>query len=298
MAPPKTKKESNAGLFAALGIAGAVLAVALLFVGFHKPTPPPPPPPPNVNGSASTVREALRNSENFYKATIEEDARRFELPPPALSDLAAPLKHADELDAPRTLSPGQSLETAHLAIRLEVAKEWSGAGGHEFRYEHLVLSIANRSPSAIAYRVATAVSDPERCRTKGAIAQNAVALGPGETIRRSECLFRRGERVTVTHVETIELLPLEFRYISRLSPEQLGLDPRTSEGHVPPKGKPCQFVPWREIEAGGASWADVIDFYARHNCDEYTVYGSYRARTEAGPLPALERLAAKGPGTD
>lgn len=299
MPRPPTKKESNAGLYAALGAAGAVLVIALAVVGLRKPLPPPPPPPrPRTTGSVSTVREALRGSENFYKATVEDDARKFGLPTPTLDQLAAPLPRSVELDLPRTLAPGQSIETPHLEIKVEVAKEWSGAGGSGYRFEHLVLSIANRGQTPLAYRVDTAVPDPSRCRKKGAIAQNAIALEPGEHIRRTECVLHPGVSVTVTHVETIELLPLEYDYVTRLLPDQLGLDGRTAEGHVPAKGRPCQFVPWRDIQSGGAGWADVIDFYARHNCDEYTIYGGYRLRTEAGPLPAIERPEAKLAGSD
>jgi hypothetical protein len=301
MAPPTQpedeKEESNIGLFVALGAVVAVLVIGLVVL---KLRPPPPPPPPKVEAAPQPkpITETLHSSPGYYKATVEEDARRFGLEPVDLADLATPLKHAVELDAPRTIAVGQTFETAHLELRAEVVKEWSGAGGGQaFRFDHLVLSVANRSPGPIAYRIDTAIDKPERCRTKGAIAQNAIALNSKEKVRRTECLYHPGARITLTHIEAVDLPPIGYYYVSRLTPDQIGLSPRTSAGHVPPKGKPCQFVPWRDIQAGGAGWADVIDFYARHNCDEYTFFATYRFRDEALPLPAVE-AKAKPPGGD
>jgi hypothetical protein len=41
------------------------------------------------------------------------------------------------------------------------------------------------------------------------------------------------------------------------------------------------------VEQGEASWADVIDFYARHNCEEYNFFRGYKQRKQPDePLPA------------
>jgi hypothetical protein len=52
-----------------------------------------------------------------------------------------------------------------------------------------------------------------------------------------------------------------------------------------------QTFSWRDIKDGmdgeGLGWRDVIDFYARHNCIEYSFFRSYRYRGDpAAPLPA------------
>jgi hypothetical protein len=40
-------------------------------------------------------------------------------------------------------------------------------------------------------------------------------------------------------------------------------------------------------------WRDVVDFYARHNCDEYSFFPAYRWRRSADePLPARPREAS------
>ncbi|MSP63637.1 MAG: hypothetical protein EXR72_25495 [Myxococcales bacterium] len=234
----------------------------------------------------------LRFTENFYKATVEEDARRFAVTPPSLDDLRAPLKDSIELDEPRVLAAGRVIETPHLKIGAVVLKEWAGGGGQGFRYEHLVLTITNRAKVPVAYRVDTLVSQPDRCRSKGIMGHNAFALAPDEIIQRTECLWHKGATLTVQKVEVVELTPLGYHYVSRLVPDQVGLDPRVSAGHGVPDSKPCQFIPWREIESSRAGWADVIDFYARHNCDEYSFYGAYRFRSDPGPLPAHETTKA------
>lgn len=229
----------------------------------------------------------LRYTEGYYRAVLDEDAKRFHVDPVTPADLAAPLVHAVELSSPRTLRVGESVETPHLKVTAEIVKEWASSGGGQgFRYQHLVAAIHNRTERALAYRVDTAVAEPERCRGKGAIPHDAVAIAPGERLQRTECLWHPGETLRVLRIEVIELPPLSYYYVSRLDPAQIGLDRRAAEGHAVPRAKPCPFVPWREIEASGAGWPDVIDFYARHNCDEYTFFGGYRFRDAAGPLPA------------
>ncbi len=165
----------------------------------------------------------------------------------------------------------------------------------------MVLTITNRGGKPVAYRVETAVDRPEKCGSKGAIAHNAVALAPSETAERTECLWHPGAMITVSKIEVLELeQPISFVYVSRLVPTQVLLDERTSAGHEPAAGsKPCLFVPWREIQTAAkgnnASWADIIDFYARHNCDEYSFWIGYRRWMSPGTLPSRPVKLAAAP---
>ena len=71
-------------------------------------------------------------------------------------------------------------------------------------------------------------------------------------------------------------------------PTQIDLAVRTAEGHAPPSALPvCNLPYWRDFAAWGLSWADLIDFFARHNCARYGPDKDYRFRTSPGPLPAL-----------
>ena len=106
-------------------------------------------------------------------------------------------------------------------------------------------------------------------------------------------MVQLGSTLEVRGVEVMELSDLGFFYVSRLIPSHILLEERSALGHETPlKLKACSFVPWREIRTaadvkeGPLAWADVVDFYARHNCDEYTIYPTYRRWTTTGTLPA------------
>jgi hypothetical protein len=236
----------------------------------------------------------LRYTEGFYKASLDEDSKRYGLKPTSVTELAQPLDYSDELDPPRKLKTDRDgLETPHLKLATHTRKEWaSTADGQRFRYEHIILDITNRTDKPIAYRVQTEISHPEKCRTKGSIPHNALVLAPHQTVERTECLWRPGETITIKSVEVIELTELGSFYVSRLEPNQVLVDERTSMAHTRPKGAgPCKLpAPWRDIQtgahAGDTTWADVIDFYARHNCDEYSFYRGYHRWKTPGTLPA------------
>jgi hypothetical protein len=235
---------------------------------------------------------------------LEEDAKQYDVPAPDLAKLAEPLAYFNELDRPRTLKEKRDvLETNHLRLTARVAKEWATTPtGQGFRFEHLLLTITNKTDKTLAYRIETTLPHPDKCKSKGALGHNALALKPGETLERTECLWHPGVFLTVQQVEVMELPSgLSYYYISRLAPGQLLMDERTSMGHeVRGNPKPCGFVPWREIRAGsersGTQWADIIDFYARHNCDEYSFFQGYHRLEKKGVLPIHAGSAAPGAG--
>ncbi len=296
--PPPSQKPQPKGLSAnaLLGIGVAVCAlvivVAVVSLRFLQ-KPPPPPPPPAPPAPEQSVGRILRYSPEYYKATVEEDEKRYKLAPLDVATLAQPLAWATELAAPRLMKVERdAVETPHLRITSRVIKEWARTpSGQGFKYEHIVLGITNRSDKPVAYLVATSVNHPEHCQSQGAIEHNAIALKPGETVERTECLWHKNEKLRIDRVEATELTPLGYYYVSRLNPAQIMLDARTAAGHhVPSPAKECSFVPWRDIKASAeqahTGWADVIDFYARHNCDEYSFFRGYQRWTAPGSLPA------------
>ena len=285
------KKENNTMLFVALGTAAVLLVSAVVGMKFLVREPPPPPPP---EIRASEVVVSLE-TPLLYKATLERDAHRYGVPLVTPEEIAQPLVRTVELGAPRTLHVGESIETPNLKISAAAVKSWAEGQGGGFRYEHLMLSITNRSGKTIAYRVDTQMEHPENCRSQGITPHNALAMLPGEKIERTECLFHPGVGVIVKRAETITLPQIGYYYISRLIPSQLGFDERGSAGHAEfvsqlfgssAREQVCNLVWWRDVEVWGAGWADLIDFYARHNCETYSFYKGYRFRTRPGPLPA------------
>jgi hypothetical protein len=193
------------------------------------------------------------------------------------------------------------MQTPHLKLSAVLRKEAGSMGGQVYRADHLVLRIQNLTSHHLAYRVETAVPDETRCASKGDTPHDAIVLPPHKTVFRTECFYRAGAQLEVKSVEVMELPALSAHYVSRLSPALVLYSRRTSAGHVPWKGEICpQTLSWREIRDGAdrkeLGWRDVIDFYARHNCDEYAFFPGYRYRTDrAGPLPARPPLAAAAP---
>ena len=302
--PPGRGKPKGLSANALLGIGVAVCAtvivVAVVSLRFLQKEPPPPPPPPPP-APAESVGRIIRYSPEYYKALTEDDAKKYKVAASDPATLAQPLPYAAELGQPRALKVQRdSFETPHLKLTSRVIKEWARTpSGQGFKYEHIVLSITNRSDKPIAYYVPTTVSHAENCQSQGAIEHNAIALKPGETVERTECLWHKNQTLRVDAVEAMELTWLGYYYVSRLNPVQIMLDPRTAAGHkVPPPAKECSFVPWRDIQASAeqahTGWADVIDFYARHNCDEYSFFRGYRRWTAPGTLPARAGTATAG----
>jgi hypothetical protein len=237
-----------------------------------------------------TVTREMRYRPEYYQSLLTEDARRFGVAVPATEAMAAPLRHVVEFAGRQRLQPKhEALETEHVKVSLVIAREWAQAPGGGFTTEHAVVRIVNKSDKHIAYRVVTEPSDARRCRNKGDLPHNAIALTPGEEVSRTECTVDPTTAIVVARVEVIELSPLSYHYLCRLRPQVLLLDDRTAAGHIGGRGRPCDPIAWADIKAGAEAkdveWRDVVDFYARHSCDEYTFKRGYRFRTGPGPLP-------------
>jgi hypothetical protein len=238
------------------------------------------------------MNAVLKYSQPVYLALIETDALTFKVHKPTLDELGRPNRYFEELRTRHRLKSKGSIETPHLRLTMAVGKRTATLEGQSFAVDHLLLRIENRSDKYLAYRVETSVTDKHKCASKGDLPHNAMVLEPHQTIERTECLYRADENIDVSHVEVIEMDALEAHYVSRLPVNPTLYDPRTSAGHVPLAGALCpQTFSWREIQEGidkkAIGWKDVIDFYARHNCDEYSFFKGYRYRTgTSDPLPA------------
>jgi hypothetical protein len=285
-------------------VEGKPLALAVLFSGIFAiamgvlilhaasappPTPkrPEPPPPPSA-----MINSDMRFSVIYYKGLIEQDAKSYGIPAPPYEDMLQPNPYFDELHERQHLRLKAPIETRHLRITLEVSKQTTIIESHSLSTDHFVLRIENRTPLYLAYRIQTTVPEKGKCAMKAEIVHNAVAIEPGQTSLRTECIYRKDSTVDITRIKVIELPALSAFYVSRVPPNSVLYDPRTSAGHLPPRGTMCpQTFSWREIKDGmdqkDIGWRDVMDFYARHNCTEYSFFKSYRYRGDPGAmLPA------------
>ncbi len=277
-------------------LAGGLLGVAMFAGGMstwfggeveslpirHLPAPPTP---------EETITRELRFGPEYFKALLVEDAKKFGVTAPDPKELAQPFALYTEFAGRQRLSARKEggLETKHLKISLEIAKEWTQAPGGGFTTEHAVVRIQNKTDKYLAYRVVTEASDPRRCLNKGEIPQNAIALTPQEAIARTECTVDSTTAIWVTRVEVMEIPSLSYHYLCRLRPVVLLHEERITAGHHAGSRKPCDPIAWADIKAGAEAkqveWADVADFYARHSCDEYTFFRGYKFAT--GALPRL-----------
>ena len=225
----------------------------------------------------------------LYTAGLSGNAHKVRL---ALNLMKKPHPHFIEFSGDMGLDADKSFETDHLKLTLKVTKIAVGVEGSEMSTDHLVMVIQNKTDEYLAYQVKTSIEG--KCAAKAVLAQNALALKPKEEISRTECLPTGPGELRINKVEVMELSQLGYYYVSRLDPERLFMDPRATEGHQVPLQKSCKMLPWRAIhqavKKGGAGWRDVIDFYARHNCDNYFFYPSYRY-SESG----VAKLPAKAP---
>lgn len=281
--------KTLAGAVAATALLVILIGVQVLHAGGVPPAPDRPPPPPSPE---AMLNSQLKFSPSIYQGMLGADAKSYEVPAPTLEEMRQPFPYFEEVNRVIPLKKGKPIETAHLRLTITVGKAQARIEGQPFRSDHMILRIQNLTPRFLAYNVATQVADKRRCNTKGDLPHNAIVIEPNQTIERTECLYRSDESVDLVRVEVIELPPLAAYYVSRIPTNVTIFDARTAAGHLPLAGKTCpQTFSWQELKQGLAArdlgWRDVIDFYARHNCDEYSFFARYRYRTDPGaPLPA------------
>jgi hypothetical protein len=128
------------------------------------------------------------------------------------------------------------------------------------------------------------------------LAHDAIVVGRGKQVQRTECIYRSGMSLAIERVESVALPPLSSAYVSRLPPAAFGADARMARGHRPdlPAGMAvCSTVASQsvrsDIENGTIAWRDLVDFYARHSCETYQFPEGYKAfeKNGARTLPAV-----------
>jgi hypothetical protein len=285
-----------------LGVAAAALTLGAIVarVGFcHEFVLPPVPVQPEPKSDVVTVAAAsaaVDRDPSIYAETLATDSRALRIDPEVTpDDLSGVFAHRTDTRR-RTLTPGRkrarTTEAAGLALSVSVA-DVEGTPQRQ-----LVLTIENTTRHHLAYRVTTRPSRGLRsCYDKGDLAHNAVALAPGEKVRRSECIYRKGLKLFVDRVDTIRLPRLSYFYVSALPAPALGLDRQSrlaARGHRPAGARsPCRVFHSAELLAalssGAATWRDLIDFHARHPCGVYSFPINYKAFEADGerPLPAV-----------
>jgi hypothetical protein len=239
--------------------------------------------------AAAQARPPELDSQRFEHA-LREDLLRFGLTPITAQELAQPNAYFAELSEPITLGPGNKWSSAHVRIKVRLDKVEYMQRGARVSSVHAVARAENISSRPIAYLLRMR-GEAGQCEVRGAREHNAVTLRPGESAEIVVCAGR--DRVVVERLEVLEVTDLGYHYLSQVSPLALGHDPTTAAAHEPlvPVGE-CPDLDSRTLaaylQAGTAAWADVVDFYSRHDCHRLQFFPGYRRAEQALPsLPVI-----------
>lgn len=222
-----------------------------------------------------------------FEARVLEDIERFGIEPMTVSDLALPNAYFEEVSGPVTLAPGQSWSSVHVRLKVRLDKVNYMQRGAKVSSVHAIARLENVSKRPIAYHLRMR-GEAGKCKVRGAREHNAVALRPGESAEIVVCAGR--DKVRVERLEILEITALGYYYLSQISPLALGHDSTTAAAHQPLVSvATCAGLDTKTLaaylQAGTASWADVVDFYSRHNCHRLQFFPGYRRAEQ--PLPQL-----------
>lgn len=225
-----------------------------------------------------------------FEQLLREDLLRLGLTPITATELAEPNAYFDEVLEPITLGPGRTWSSAHVRIKVRLDKVEYMQRGARVSSVHAVARAENISDRPIAYSLRMR-GEAGKCEVRGAREHNAVALRPGESAEIVVCAGR--DRVVVERLEVLEVTDLGYHYLSQVSPLALGHDATTAAAHKPLV--PVAICPDLDartlaayLQAGTAAWADVVDFYARHDCHRLQFFPGYRR--SQNPLPTLPAI--------
>jgi hypothetical protein len=282
---------------ASVVIAAVVLAGAIARLSFCRggdlPAIPPRPRPKAV--PVAKVTATVQADPGMYAEHLAKDSRALRIDPPVTpADMSRALVFESH-DKPITLSPRGKQASARV-LDLQLSLSIADIEGTPRR--QMVLTIHNTSNRYLAYRVDSHPSPGTRpCHEKLDLAHNAIALAPGEKIRRSECIYRSGYRLFIQRVDTAVLPKLSYYYLSSLPPSALGPELLATRGHRPPAGRPaCRVFRSADLDeavrVGQTTWRDLVDFYGRQSCQIFTFPVGYKAFTRDGERPLPDVAAA------
>ncbi len=231
--------------------------------------------------SGQDVSKRIGLSSEAYRTYLQRDAASFGIPSVTEQQMAAVFPYQVDQEH-HVLSPGESIEVLGMKLTHSVETVKGSSS------KQMMLTIENLGHKALAYRVQTRPSSGEgACASTRQVRHNALAIPAGGTLKRAECVYRKGRTLEITQVEVIELPELGFLYLSSMDPRNFALAERTVGMHVVPLDRMSCRVPQagtlrKAILDGRVRWRDQADFYARHRCQTYSLPATYKAFQEDG----------------
>ena len=197
-----------------------------------------------------------------------------------LAPLAKPLKRFSESALPvvlKTKSP--TYKNAYVSVTLNISEKNYKMGNND-RFA-VTTSIKNLTSGHLAYRVVTekTPSFVECLSPMGRHMSHGFILKPGEEVERFEgCAFSPKISLKIPTVQVMVLPPAAFVTLARIT-IPLGLSPRLEKSHRPykiHKLPPCPIYAEKarfnkEIAKNAVAWFDIMDFFARHDCETDSV---------------------------
>ncbi len=231
--------------------------------------------------------DSLLVDDREFAQAIVDDSERFGLVPIDLALLRAPNTYADELDVAVELAPGRTWQGKHLSITAVVDKVTYRQRGASIAANHTIAVVRNIGERPVAYFLRLASAERGRCEVRGSRMHNAQALRPDEIAEIVVCAG--GGALRIEDVQVLEVSELGHRYLSQVPPGAMGLDEIVDAAHRPLEAvERCRLDPATSagpMASGVASWADVADYFARHDCHRFTFPAGYRRAT--APIPRL-----------
>lgn len=240
-----------------------------------------------VSGDAT---RAVDDGKRFEEG-LAADAAAFGIAAVDLASVRRPQAYANELPQALAVAAGKSWRSPHLEIRVGIERVTYQQHGATVAANHVIATVTNISAVPLAYRVVMASAERGRCEIRGSRMHNAMALQPGESAEVVVCAGSGAVRLE--KVEVLETTALGQRYLSQIPPQAAGADEVTAAAHRPRDPvEMCSQIDAvalaHQIRAGVIAWADLVDFYSRHNCHRYAFVPGYRRATaELTRLPVL-----------
>lgn len=241
--------------------------------------PPKPPPPAVPTGTARQNLTKATQQTPVYQQGLEQDASGGSFNVPTLEDMGRKLPYRGD-EKTIVLAFDTPVDAAGLRLKLVQAGDSAQ------------LEIENLTGVDVAYEVTTETNAGAMCNSARPLPFDAMVLHKATKETRVECVYRPDMTIRVTRAETLELQPLMAYYIDHVPPTLVGIDDRIARGHHVPWAQ-CSSAISQAVRSGVENkeirWRDLIDFYARHNCQRYQFPVSYRAFSEDGErsLPAI-----------
>lgn len=234
---------------------------------------------------------AKQFDERAFGEGAVQDATRFGIAPFEPASLAKPNRYVNALAEPVVIKPGRSWTSEHIKVGVSLDKVQYNQHGATISARHTIATFENVSKGPVAYFASVRSAERGRCDVRGARQHNAMALMPGEVAEVVVCAGTG--KVRVDRLEVLEVSPLGYVYVSRVPARAVGHDGITGGSHSPMnRVQVCQTVDTKGIAGklaqGLTRWRDVVDYYARHDCERFRFFFDYR-HTDDGParLPAL-----------